>query len=348
MSANGDEAQVLIGSDGSVGRITLNRPKALNALTLEMVREISPALDAWESDPTITAVVLDGAGERGFCAGGDIRALYEAARDGDPMPRDFWREEYHLNARIARYPKPIVAIMNGIVMGGGVGLSGHASHRVATETLMMAMPEVGIGFTPDVGSTYLLSRAPGELGTHLALTGDRLGAADAVRVGFTDLPIDAATLDGLRNGQLEAILADVTAGAKGLEAPLDASRDWIDACYASDSVEEILERLRARPEPEANKAADTIEAKSPTSLKVTLRALRAARRLSTLEECLDQEYRVSCRFLDTGDFVEGVRATVIDKDGNPQWRPARLEQVADADIDRYFETLGHEELGLAG
>jgi enoyl-CoA hydratase len=343
---------VLTAVDGALGHITLNRPRAMNALTLDMVRAIDATLIAWEDDPAVAVVLLDGAGDRGLCAGGDIVALHDSAKRRDGLAQEFWRDEYVLDARIARYPKPFVAIMDGVVMGGGVGLSAHASHRVASERLATAMPEVGIGFAPDVGGTYLLSRTPGELGTHLALTGERIGARDAILCGLADRVLAAsdvaALVDGLRDGDVDVALARATrAGMTIPEARLVRDRVWIDACYASDDVEEILDRLRARSEPEAAAAADALASKSPTSLRVTLRALRSARDLPTLEACLDQEYRISCAFLETPDFVEGIRAAVIDKDRSPRWRPPRLADVVTAEVDRHFAALDRGELGLA-
>jgi enoyl-CoA hydratase len=328
---------VLVRVDGRAGRITLNRPETLNALTLEMVRSAQAALDGFEGDPAVTTVVIDGAGERALCAGGDIRSIYDAARGNDPAPRTFWAEEYRLDARIARYPKPIVAIMDGIVMGGGVGLSAHARHRIVTERSTVAMPEVGIGFAPDVGGTWLLSRAPGQVGTHLALTAGRAGAADAIGCGLADRHVASAALPDL----LDALGREDAAGAidRFASTPaagsLGAARPWIDAGYAGDDAAEIVGRLRAAGGPAAA-AADEIATKSPTSVKVALRALRAARSLPTLEACLEMEYRISTTFLDTPDFVEGVRAAVIDKDRKPRWEPAHLDEVTGADVDRFF------------
>ncbi|HVW47912.1 MAG TPA: enoyl-CoA hydratase/isomerase family protein [Solirubrobacterales bacterium] len=344
------EPDVLAVEEGVLGHLTLNRPRAINALTLGMVRAIDAALDRWQDDPAIACVLLDGAGGRGLCAGGDIVTLQEAAKSGEHRPaEEFWREEYHLNARIACYPKPFVVLMDGIVMGGGVGLSAHASHRLATASLTIAMPEVGIGFAPDVGGTWLLSRAPGEIGAHLALTGARIGVDDALLCGLADRLIDAeaaAALAGrLAAGGLEAVMAGLGA-PRGSAAPLAAARGWIDDCYGADEVEEILARLRARPEEEARRAAATIEGMSPTSLKVTRRALREARGLPDLRTCLEHEYRISCAFLDSHDFVEGVRAAVIDKDREPRWDPATLDRVAAAAVDRFFAPVA-VELGLA-
>ena len=329
------EPAVLVGVDGRAGRITLNRPETLNALTLEMVRLIDAALDQFEQHESVATIVIDGVGERALCAGGDIRSLYEAALAKDSSPRTFWAEEYRLDARIARYRKPVVAVMDGIVMGGGVGISAHASHRVVTERSVVAMPEVGIGFAPDVGGTWLLSHAPGELGTHAALTTDRLGAADAIVCGLADRYVSADDLAALylELGQVDADRALANAGADPPEGKLAGRRQWIDQCYSSDSAEEIVARLRAAGE-EASAAADKIESNSPTAIKVALRSLRTARQLPSLERCLEMEYRVSTTFLDTPDFVEGIRAAVIDKDRSPRWNPARLHDVGD--IDRFF------------
>jgi enoyl-CoA hydratase len=222
--------EVLIRVEGVVGHVTLNRPRAINALTLDMVRVIDAALTAWVDDPAVAAVVIDGAGERGLCAGGDIRAIYEAARVGDPAPLTFWREEYRLNARLASYPKPIVAVMDGIVMGGGIGVSAHASHRVVTERSSVAMPEVGIGLFPDVGATYLLSRAPGELGVHLALTGVTIGAADAMTCGLAARCVPSGRLDELVDLLRDGTEPDTAleGGGWAADGELDQARQWID------------------------------------------------------------------------------------------------------------------------
>jgi enoyl-CoA hydratase len=344
---------VIVARERALGHITLNRPKSINALTLEMVRMIDAALDRFEHDDAVKVVLLDGAGERGFCAGGDIIVLYDAARTGElTAAQDFWREEYELNARIANYRKPLVAIMDGIVMGGGVGLAGHARHRVATERLGIAMPEVGIGFAPDVGGTYLLSRAPGQLGTYLGLLGSRIGAGDALLCGLADTVVYSSALaalaERLQAGDVAGALAAVQAPADLPDGKLAGARGWIDTAFAADSAGEILARLYARPEPAAQEAAETITQKSPTSVAVTLRALRSARQLPSLEACLAQEYRTSLAFLATPDFVEGIRAAVVDKDRRPRWNPATLEQLPEHEIERFFNPLQDvKELELA-
>ncbi|MGI5447621.1 enoyl-CoA hydratase/isomerase family protein [Streptomyces sp. CA-243310] len=344
------EEEVLVHSEGRAGHLVLNRPRALNALNHAMVLRIEEALTDWRDDPTVETVVISGAGERGLCAGGDIRAIYEDARTGGTASADFWRDEYRLNALIARYPKPYVALMDGIVMGGGVGISAHGSVRIVTERSRVAMPETGIGFVPDVGGTYLLALAPGELGTHLALTGAPIGAADALLCGLADHFVASERLGALvadltRVPVHDALAAHVSPAPAG---ELAAHREWIDHCYAADTVEEITARLLASGIPAAKEAAATLAAKSPTALKVTLAALRRARALGPLERVLEQEYRISCAALSSPDLVEGIRAQVIDKDRNPHWRPARLSEVTEADTDRYFAPLGDDrELALA-
>ncbi|MCX5381552.1 enoyl-CoA hydratase/isomerase family protein [Streptomyces sp. NBC_00091] len=344
-----EDDTVLIETDGCTGLITLNRPQALNALTHSMVLRIGEALTAWEHDPAVRQVLLRGAGERGLCAGGDIRAIHADAKAGTTGSLAFWRDEYRLNARIARYPKPYVALMDGIVMGGGVGLSAHGSVRIVTDRSRVAMPETGIGFVPDVGGTYLLSRAPGELGTHLALTGTAVGAGDALLCGLADHYLPADWLDEFTRELTAAPVAEVLTKFKGAtvpEAGLAAERDWIDHCYAADTVEEIHSRLRGSGLAAAREASELLHAKSPTSLKVTLAALRRARELDSLERVLEQEYRVSSAALSMPDLVEGIRAQVIDKDRRPRWSPAALVQVRGTAVDRFFAPLP-DDLQLA-
>ncbi len=343
------EPEVIVARVGAVGRLTLNRPRAINALDHAMVRTMATALLEWESDPDVHAVVVDGAGERGLCAGGDIVAIHDDAKFGRDGSREFWRDEYVLNAAIGRYPKPYVAIMDGIVMGGGVGISAHGNVRVVTERSSIAMPETGIGFVPDVGGTYLLARTPGEIGTHVALTTGRMTAGDAIALGFADHFVPSQSLPGfvaaLESGSVADALAAFTQPAP--ESPLLAQQSWIDAAYAADTVEEIVDRLRGSGVPDAVTAAEQILGKSPVALKVTLRSLRHARTLGSLEDVLNEEFRVSVAALSSHDLVEGIRAQVIDKDRNPQWEPATLADVTAADVDRYFQPLGDLELRLA-
>ncbi|HXC79060.1 MAG TPA: enoyl-CoA hydratase/isomerase family protein [Candidatus Acidoferrum sp.] len=332
---------VLFRVERGLGWIRLNRPRAINALDHCMVRHIDAQLHDWAHDDAIAGVVLTGAGDRGLCAGGDIVSIYNDARTGGCDSIDFWRDEYLMNARIADYPKPYLAVMDGIVMGGGVGVAAHGSIRIVTERTMIAMPEVGIGFVPDVGGTRLLSRAPGELGTHLALTADRFGPGDAIATGFADhyLPTDRipSLLDQLDGDTIQNGLAPLTCVAP--DSPLERQRAWIDHCYAAASVTEIVERLRAHSDPAANKAADQISEKSPIAVCVTLRALRLARQLPTLRDVLDQELSISTTALDSHDLVEGIRAQVIDKDRTPHWSPPTLADVTPAMVERYFATV---------
>lgn len=345
-----EDETVLVRREGRVGRLTLNRPRALNALTHAMVSRLDAALTEWEGDPSVRTVLIDGAGERGLCAGGDIRAIYEDARTGGTASPAFWRDEYRLNARIARLPGPYVAFMDGIVMGGGVGVSAHGNVRIVTERSQVAMPETGIGLVPDVGGTYLLSRAPGELGTHLALTGAAVGAADAILCGLADHCVPSGRLPGLA---AELASTDVPVAVRRHatappEGELAADREWIDACYAADSVEEIVDRLFACGHHAAKQAAETILTKSPTALKATLAALRTARESATLEEVLEAEYRASCAALRTPDLVEGIRAQVIDKDRMPRWQPGDLELVTEKDVARFSAAPPGGDLGPAG
>ena len=340
-------------ADG-VGRLTLNRPQALNALSFYMVEALTATLRAWARDSEVSVVVLDGAGERGFCAGGDIRELAEHTRAGQHEAAGaFFRAEYRLNALIAEFPKPVVALMDGVTMGGGIGLAGHSSIRIVTERSRLAMPETRIGFCPDVGGTWLLSRALGELGTYLALNSASMGAADAVDSGFADFYLPSELLPHLLQALAEradpgspaeiAMLFDETPEPLAADTEtvqsLRSRRDWIDVCYSADTVPGIIGRLRARPEEAAAQAANELERLSPTALAVTLAALRAARGLPTLRACLEQEYRVGAWLLEQPDFAEGVRALLIDRDGAPRWSPATLAELPDGVGER---ALGYE------
>ena len=339
-----DELLTRVDAQGT-GHVVLNRPRALNALTLPMAEAFLQALAEWAEDPSVRLVLVRGAGERGLCAGGDIRLITEAAKVGAILPERFFCTEYTLNARIARYGKPVLAIMDGIVMGGGIGVSAHASRRVVTERSVLAMPETAIGFITDVGGTYLLSRAPGELGTHLGLTGARMSGADAIHCGFADLFVPAANLQALcaEPGRLGELAEPPPPSA------LAAQRGWIDRCYSADSVEHILAALDAADAPEAADAAASLRRMSPTSLKVTLRALREARALGRLEPCLEQEFRIATAMArPDSDFVEGVRAAIIDKDRAPRWQPATLDAVTETIVGRHFAAHAGAALELPG
>ncbi|MCU1435685.1 MAG: hibCH [Pseudarthrobacter sp.] len=339
-------AEVLFERRGHLGIITLNRPKAVNALNAGMVSAMLEQLTTWADDDAVATVLVRGAGDRGLCAGGDIVAIYQDLLAGGSATAEFWTTEYRLNALISSYPKPYVALMDGLVLGGGVGISAHGSLRVVTERTRTGMPETTIGFVPDVGGTLLLSRAPGESGTHAALTGAHLSGADALFLGLADHFVPSGSLPALAEALESATAADAV-GRFAQDPPASAlaeRREWIDAAYASDDAEEIVRRLRAAGG-EAADAAATIEAKSPTAVKLTLASLRRVRGLS-LEETLAQEYRVGLRSLAGPDFREGIRAQVVDKDRNPHWKPATLAEVTAADVAHYFAPLGDRELQL--
>lgn len=349
---------VLIDRVRATGRIVLNRPKALNALTHDMVRRIQDALDGWATDDAVGLVTISGAGDRGLCAGGDIRSIHDDIRAGTHRTLDFWRDEYRLNAALARYPEPTVAFMDGTVMGGGVGISGHARHRVVTETSVVGMPEVGIGFVPDVGGTWLLSRAPGELGVHAALTAAHLNAGDAVGLGLADWFVPRDRLAALHGALADLAVTDhlpdavATVVSAVAEPPpdgrLEYHRPWADPCYAgARGPSEILRRLERSDHSLAAPAAKDIGAHSPTAVAVALEAVRRARSLESLEAALDQEFRVSTRCFEAPDMVEGIRAVVVDKDRNARWTPSAVDAVDPAEVDRYFSSLGSDELGLS-
>ncbi|GAA4923798.1 enoyl-CoA hydratase [Stackebrandtia albiflava] len=331
-SGPGDD-EVLFARHGVLGRIRLHRPKAINALTLGMVTAMRTRLAEWAADDSVSAVVVDGAGDRGLCAGGDVRAIRDAVIEGTSAPEEFWRAEYALNRDIAEYPKPFVAVMDGVTMGGGVGVSAHGSVRLATERSKVAMPETAIGFFPDVGGLHLLSRAPGEAGTHMALTGLPVSGADAVYCGLADAVVPTVEVDGFLDRWADG--EPVTVPDHPVPAAdIAAAREWIDECYRGDDPVEILSRLRGRPEPAARRAADVLASRSPLSVTVTLRAIRRAATM-TLPEVLAQDLRLGAAFATEPDFVEGVRAVLVDRD-SPVWRHGDLTEVDRSEVDAMF------------
>jgi len=334
-----DTEEILTRIDGRVGFVTLNRPKAINSLTQGMVTARDATLTDWADDDRVGAVVVAGAGDRGLCAGGDVVAIYHSAQADGAQARRFWFDEYRLNARIGRFPKPYVALMDGIVMGGGLGIGMHGSVRVVTDTSKIAMPEVGIGLVPDVGGTLLLSRTPGLLGLHVALTGAPFSGADAIALGFADHYVPHARLQDFNT----AIVADGVSAALRAHAEeppsseLGAQREWIDNCFAGETITDIVAALRSHDDGPAHDAADLISTRSPIALAVTLASVRRAAGYTTLEEALIAEYRVSCAAVRSHDLVEGIRAQVVDKDRNPKWSPASLAAVTDEDVAAYFQ-----------
>jgi enoyl-CoA hydratase len=330
--------EVLTRIDNGVGLITLNRPRAINSLNQTMVDALSAVLTRWADDDAVRAVVLSGAGERGLCAGGDIVTVYHSARKDGVEVRKFWRDEYLLNGQIGRFAKPYVSLMDGIVMGGGVGVSAHGSVRVVTETSKMAMPEVGIGFVPDVGGAFLLARAPGALGLYAALTGAPFSGSDAIALGFADHYVPHSELEAFTAAIVSDGIECAVAGhaVKPPPSNLVAQRDWIDECFAGDTLADIVAALRGHDAGPANDAANLVASRSPTSVSVALQAVRRAAKLETLEDVLIQDYRVSSATSRSHDLVEGIRAQIIDKDRNPKWSPASLAAVTAADVDAYF------------
>jgi len=340
---------------GAAGIVTLNRPQALNAITHAMVRALVAQLAAWAHDPAVTRVVVHAPGARAFCAGGDLRDIYEngrAGRQADSL--QYWRDEYRLNALIKHYPKPYVALIDGIVMGGGVGISVHGSHRVAGERYLFAMPEDGIGFFPDVGATWFLPRLAGELGTYVALTGERLKAADGVVTGLATHYVPSARFADLIEGlcgtfSVDALLAAFAEAPE--QGPVTARRAAIDGTFAADDVEGILaalDRDAASGGPDADWAAATaatIRAKAPLGLKIALSQMRRGKLLA-FDECIRTEFRIVSRVVYGQDFYEGVRAVIIEKDNAPHWRPASLAAVTAAEVERHFAPLDADELVL--
>jgi enoyl-CoA hydratase len=341
-----NESQIIARKVGHAGRITLNRPKALNALTHRMCLGMIEALTAWASDDDVKVVVVDGAGEKGFCAGGDILQLHDSGKAGDGAAWAFWRDEYRLNTLIHHYEKPYIALIDGITMGGGVGVSVHGSHRIAGDRTMLAMPETGIGFHPDVGGAYFLPRLPGEIGIWMGLTGARIKAADCLACGvathYCRSENFAALLNVLESADLshpEALetVLDEFSGDAG-ESSLALTRGLIDAAFEGDDVQAMITRMEAAGDSWSLKQVKFLAAKSPTALKMTLAAMRAGAELS-FEDLMRQDLRLSARCLDGVDFYEGVRAVIIDKDHTPVWSPATLDEVDDAAIRDLFKPL---------
>lgn len=350
------EPEILFDRQGAAGIVTLNRPKALNSVSHAMVLSLRAQLAAWADDPAVTRVVITAAGAKAFSAGGDIRALYDLGkqgRQGDAL--QFWRDEYPLNAAIKNYRKPYVSLIDGIVMGGGVGVSVHGSHRVAGDRFSFAMPEVSIGFFPDVGATWFLPRMPGELGTYCALTGERFGAADGVAAGIATHRIPSARFPALLDGLSGTVSVDAVLSAfsePAGEGPINAHRAAIDRLFAGGSVDHILDALERKANAggsEAEWAARTLATmgtKSPLSLKLALAQVRRGAHFD-FDTCMRTEFRIVSRVIEGHDFYEGVRAVIVDKDNKTRWSPAALSGVSDAEVERHFAPLDEGELVLA-
>lgn len=338
-----DAREVIIGVDGEVGRITLNRPQALHALTTNICREMIAALTAWRTDPAVRLVMIDHSGERGFCAGGDIRTLADSARGDGQANHEFFFTEYRLDSLLFHYPKHVVAIMDGAVMGGGVGISRPARFRVGTERTVFAMPETGIGLFPDVGGSWYLSRMPDHIGTWLALTGARLKAADCELTGVITDYVESKSLPELKAAivedpaAVETLLTEFEADPG--RPPLAAHQDEIAHLFAGSTVEAIAHALESSGTDWAAEQLKILNTKSPTSSKVALRQLQLGAKAQSFDAVMAMEYRIAYRLAVAHDFLEGVRAVILDKDNQPKWEPANLEAVSDAAVEAIFSAL---------
>jgi enoyl-CoA hydratase len=347
------EPEVIFSVEGKAGVITLNRPQVLNALTYNMVQQMDAQLIAWAADSAIEAVMITGAGDRAFCSGGDIKSVALAIKKGGPeaaVMADFFRVEYTLNHRIFTFPKPYISLINGIVMGGGKGVSAHGSHRIVTENTTFAMPETGIGFFPDVGGGYFLPRCPGETGTYLALTSKRIKTFDTLYIGFATHFVPAVKISALRAAiakapqDISTVLQTFSALPPG-DSEIAPHREKIDRYFAHDHVEEIMADLEKDSSSWAAETLKTMNALSPSSLKIALQQIRRGAKMN-FAEVMTMEYRLSQACLQRPDFYEGVRAALIDKDRNPQWNPSTVRDVPDADINACFQSLGTQDLVL--
>jgi len=348
-----EQDEIIFRLQGSVGMVTLNRPYALNALTHEMCLALDAKLAEWENDSRVKLVLVEGAGDRAFCAGGDIIKLYEEGRKGADYPYHFYRDEYLLNARIKHFHKPYISFIDGIVMGGGVGVSVHGSHRVATERTLFAMPESGIGLFPDVGGSYFLPRCPGETGMYVGLTGARLKADDAVFLGISNSHVPSEKLKDLEaalvaadytdniHHEIDAIIGRFSDHPG--DAPIIDRLKQIDHHFGQFSVEEVIKSLQEDGDDWCLKTADMLLTKSPTSMKVSFEELRRGASME-FDDCMRMEFRMVNRIIQGVDFYEGTRAAVVDKDRAPKWLPPTLEGVSDADVQAYFAPLDDGDL----
>ncbi|GIY62374.1 3-hydroxyisobutyryl-CoA hydrolase, mitochondrial [Caerostris darwini] len=351
-SAMSTDSEVLLETAGNKGIITLNRPKALNSLNLNMIRKIYPQLKAWESDPSVKLVIVKSAGDRSFCAGGDVRALVEAHKAGNPsVAEEFFREEYQLNNLIGTLQIPYVALIDGITMGGGIGISVHGAYRVCTERTVCAMPEAAIGFFPDVGGSYFLPKLPGKIGLFLALTGYRLQGRDVFKAGIATHFVDNSNLKNLESDLMRLenpTLADIDRILLKFQeqCEMDYKKEFalkhvmgkMNNVFDADSVEKIMEALQKEGSDWSRKQHNIMKKLSPISLKVAFQQLKRGANM-TLQDNLKMEYRLAQRFMADHDFHDGVRAVLIDKDNKPNWKPATLEEVTEEKIDSYFKPL---------
>lgn len=349
---NDRDMEIIVELIGKAGVITLNRSKALNAINVPMICTLTETLEQWQADNKVEFVIIQSNNPRSFCAGGDIRAVYRARLQDDFSFCDtIFREEYQLNYMLSRYPKPYISLINGICMGGGMGVSVHGSHRIVTENAILAMPETGIGFFPDVGASYFLNQCPGEMGTFMGIVGEKINGADAIYANLATHYVSSAKLPELQHRLLnaesreEALTIIETLKEKAPASTLAQYQDIIDRCFTGDTVEKIMKNLESSNRPETSRWLLTLDKRSPVSQKVSLELLRRNRGKS-LRECLAVEFRLSQKFAHNYDFIEGVRALLVDKDNDPNWQPRYLSQVTQEMVDSYFEDLGVGELQL--
>lgn len=351
-----EEQDILFEVRGALGIVTLNRPKVMNALSLDMFTRFDAQLAAWAADPNIVVVLVSGAGERAFCAGGDVRSIWQAGQEGGSLTADLFRVEYRLNRRIKTLAKPYIALIDGIAMGGGVGVSVHGSHRIVTERSLIAMPETKIGLFPDIGASYFLPRLPGAIGMYLGLTGDRLKAADALYAGLGTHYVESERLPELAAALAAAdwaeeepeAVASLIVGRFASDPgapPMSEQRAAIDRCFSEASIEAILSALEAEEGDWTVKTLATLKACSPTSLKVTFAQIERGARLG-FDEAMVMEYRLSQAFMARHDFYEGIRAAVIDKDNTPVWKPESLDGVTPEMVEAHFASLGARDLSF--
>ena len=340
-------SDINIRQKGRAGLITLNRPKALNALTWEMCLAIEAALDDWRNNPEIALVIIDGAGDRAFCSGGDISDMYDSGQRGDlDYGRRFWRDEYRLNRKIFIYPKPVVTFLHGFTMGGGVGVGCHASHRIVCENSQIAMPEVSIGLVPDVGGSLMLALAPGHVGEYLGITGDRMDAADAIFAGFADTYIPQERWTALKDDLIETGAESVIAAyaTTPSESRLAGWQAEIDANFAGDTLGDFYRAWPANPGPAVVHAQKLMARNAPFAMTCAVEIIHRVRNGMRIENALDQEYRFTYRCVAQGDFIEGIRAAIIDRDRAPKWRHASWQDVSALEVTRMLMPLGEDAI----
>jgi enoyl-CoA hydratase/carnithine racemase len=342
-------SEISIRKVGKTGRITLNRPEALNAVTHDMINRIAAILPDWAADPDITMLVIDAEGDRAFCAGGDLMGIYNAmVAENFEKPRQFWRDEYAMNATLFHFPKPVATFLQGFTMGGGVGVGCHGSHRIVGDTSRIAMPECGIGLAPDVGGTLILSRAPGRLGEYLGTTGYRMGPGDAILAGFADYYVPEGDWPKLI-AKLEETgdWTQIDAAARPTpDAPLQAQQTVIDANFGGETLRDIVNALRTDGSDWAQDTLKTMDRNAPRAMAATVQLVHRARTRETIEHALTQEYRFNHRIAEQGDFREGIRALIVDKDKSPSWGKDAIDSASPAEVSALLQPLGAEELKL--